>query len=86
MKVFEIFVHEQKLLKYLINENLNSNTYNMRLDNLHSYGEEQVNFTEWNFDNILDLGKKKIIISFSGQFFQKLMRQGGFIFYCFRSE
>ena len=24
---------------------------------------------------------KKLIISFSGQFFQKLMRQGGFIFY-----
>ena len=32
------------------------------------------------------LGQKKLIISFSGQFFQKLMRQGGFIFYCFRSE
>ena len=27
------------------------------------------------------LGKKKLIISFSGQFFHKLMRQGGFIFY-----
>ena len=26
-------------------------------------------------------GQKKVIISFSGQFFQKLMRQGGFIFY-----
>ena len=26
-------------------------------------------------------GQKKLIISFSGQFFQKLMRQGGFIFY-----
>ena len=24
---------------------------------------------------------KKLIISFSGQFFKKLMRQGGFIFY-----
>ena len=59
MKVFEIFVHEQKLLIYLINENLNSNTYNMRLDNLHSYCEEHVNFTEWNFDNILDLSQKK---------------------------
>ena len=31
--------------------------------------------------HLATLGQKKLIISFSGQFFQKLMRQGGFIFY-----
>ena len=29
------------------------------------------------------LGQKELIISFSGQFFQKLLRQGGFILYFF---
>ena len=32
------------------------------------------------------LGQEKLIICFSDQFFQKSMRQGGFIFYCFRLE
>ena len=32
---------------------------------------------------MLTLGQKKLIISFSGQFFQKLLRQGGFIFLIF---
>ena len=42
----------------------------------------------WKIWKKFHLRPKKLIItgSFSGQFFQKLMRQGGFIFYCFRSE
>ena len=32
------------------------------------------------------LRQKKLIISFSGQFFQKLMRQGGFIFFFIASD
>ena len=35
----------------------------------------------WNLWKQNNYGQKNLIISFSGQFFQKLMRQGGFIFY-----
>ena len=40
-----------------------------------------VQFVNKKTSKMRPLGQKKLIISFSGQFFQKIMRQGGFIFY-----
>ena len=75
--VSEAWLHEIKTRSRRVTLSASSTLPSLRTpETVHLQDEDEI------IQRVKELLRpKKIIISFSGQFFQKLMRQGGFIFY-----